>query len=136
MLQSPLTGLSLSHQKSWRTLNEAEWYYLVNTRQVKGETGYGKTCMWAELENGVDGLIIFVDNYTGATTGFDAIPDGAVFLPAAGARVSMSVSFVGSGYYWSSTPYENRAYCVCFNSGNVNTNNDNRNNGNAVRLVR
>ena len=111
MLQSPLTGLSLSHQKSWRTLNEAEWYYLVNTRQVKGETGYGKTCMWAELENGVDGLIIFVDNYTGATTGLDAIPDGAVFLPAAGNRGGTDVDGVGSyGCYWSSTPYEAEDY--------------------------
>ncbi len=63
----------------------------------------------------------------------------AVFLPAAGYRNGTSVNNAGSnGNYWSSTANDsNNAYNVNFNSGNLNPqNNNNRNNGLSVRLVR
>ena len=62
-----------------------------------------------------------------------------VFLPAAGNRNGTSVNNVGSnGNYWSSSyNNSNNAYNVNFNSGNLNPqNNNNRNNGQSVRLVR
>ncbi len=63
---------------------------------------------------------------------------GAVFLPAAGNRNGQKVYNVGNnGNYWSSTPNDaNNAYNLNFNSGNVNANNNNRYNGQSVRLVR
>ena len=61
-----------------------------------------------------------------------------LFLPAAGYRNDSNVNNVGdNGIYWSSTPNDSdNAYNLNFNSSNVNpANNDNRNNGNSVRLV-
>ncbi len=69
---------------TWRTLKLSEWEYLLTTRKVNGNTGFGHTCVWMELSNKVEGLIIFPDGYTGETTDLKEIPDGAVFLPAAG----------------------------------------------------
>ena len=69
----------------------------------------------------------------------DAWASGCVFLPAAGNRNGTSVNNAGSnGNYWSSTANgTNNAYNVNFNSGNLNpANNNNRYNGNSVRLVR
>ena len=65
----------------------------------------------------------------------------AVFLPAAGNRNGTTVNNAGSnGNYWSSTSHESNAsnaYNVNFNSGNLNPqNNNNRYNGNSVRLAR
>ena len=62
-----------------------------------------------------------------------------VLLPAAGYRNGTSVNNAGSnGNYWSSTyNNSNNAYNLNFNSGNVNpSNNNNRYNGQSVRLVR
>ena len=59
-------------------------------------------------------------------------------LPAAGNRNGSDVNDAGTnGNYWSSTPNdENNAYNVNFNDNDLNTdNNDNRNNGQSVRLV-
>lgn len=69
----------------------------------------------------------------------DALLTSLLFLPAAGNRNGSSVNNVGSnGNYWSSTANDtNNAYNVNFNSGNLNpANNNNRNNGFSVRLVR
>lgn len=63
----------------------------------------------------------------------------SVFLPAAGYRNDTNLNNVGSnGNYWSSslnTSNPNNAYNLNFNSGNVNWNNNNRNNGFSVRPV-
>ena len=62
-----------------------------------------------------------------------------VFLPAAGNRNGTSVNNVGSnGNYWSASYNDtNNAWNVNFNDSNLNTdNNNNRNNGQSVRLVR
>ncbi len=62
-----------------------------------------------------------------------------IFLPAAGYRNDSSLNNAGSnGNYWSSSLNEsnsNNAYNLNFNSGNVDWNNNNRNNGFSVRGV-
>ena len=114
----------------WRTLTQAEWDYLLNTRtDASSKRGTGNI-------NGVGGLIILPDSWTlpsecSFTSGFatdnpNNYPDwthnsytlaqwaqmeaaGAVFLPAAGFRLGTNVYYVGDyGGYWSSTPNNER----------------------------
>ena len=100
----------------WRTLTTAEWQYLVNTRTVNGGTGDGKSYTFGQSVNGILGVVLYPDNYTGATytTGSDWSKfekAGCVFLPAAGCRNGSNVINVGSGgYYWSSTSYTYGTY--------------------------
>lgn len=65
--------------------------------------------------------------------------DCQTIAPAAGYRNGTSVNNQGSnGNYWSGTLNEgnsNNAYYLNFNNGNVNWNNNNRNNGHSVRPV-
>ena len=90
--------------KLWRTLTKDEWTYLVDTRKINGETGYGHTYIDATV-NDVFGVIIFHDDYDGSTTGLTSIPEGCLFLPAAGERYGKGAQEVGmSGTYWSSSP--------------------------------
>lgn len=128
----------------WRTLTKDEWTYLFNTRTVNGGTGNGKSYTLGQSVNGKLGIVIYPDDYTGATysgsdwSTFEAA--GCVFLPAAGKRFGSSVEDVGSnGYYWSSSPNGsvNHAYNVYFGSGTLDPNNyKQRNRGYSVRLVR
>ena len=115
-------GKNIGNGETWRTLTKDEWNYLINTRKVNGatESGYGKTCVTATVGS-VEGLIIFPDGYTGATSGLSSIPEGCVFLPAAGLRIGTSVIDVGSyGNYWSSSCADSDdAYGLNFNSGYV-----------------
>ena len=87
----------------WRTLTADEWAYLVGTRTIQEGTGYGHTCTWATI-NEVEGLIIFCDDYDGFTDDLDRIPDGCVFLPAAGRRLGSEYTDEGYVYYWSASP--------------------------------
>ena len=123
----------------WRTLTVNEWKYLLNTRKVKGKTGFGKTCVWTTLDNTIKGLIIFPDDYMGETTGLTSIPDGCVFLPAAGERGGTSVSQVGSRGRYCSPSYLNSSnvYTLYFTSGNLTPDNGDasRGTGISVRLV-
>ena len=68
-----------------------------------------------------------------------SIDGSPVSVPAAGWRGGTSLNNTGSnGNYWSSTPNESNtqnAYNLNFNSGNRNTNWNNRNNGQSVRPV-
>ena len=143
----------------WRTLTQAEWEYLLNTRtDASSKRGTGNI-------NGVGGLIILPDSCTlpsecSFTSGFatnnpNNNPDwthnsytlaqwvqmetaGAVFLPAAGYRNGTNVYYVGNyGYYWSSTPnIENNAYLMLFYSGKLLAAfKNNRNYGFSVRPV-
>ena len=96
-------GVTLTN--TWRTLTKDEWSYLVRTRKVNGKTGYGETCVKATID-GIKGLIIFHDSYTGEISGLTSIPEGCVFLPAAGRRYGID-DFYGVGnytFYWSATP--------------------------------
>ena len=122
-------------ENTWRTLTADEWNYLINMRKVKDATGFGNTCVWATV-NGVGGLIIFADNYTGATSGLTSIPEGAVFLPAAGFRYGTDVRSVGQGFYSSSTPNVYNAYYMFFFSGSASVGDYDRIRGNSIRLVR
>ena len=126
----------------WRTLTDAEWQYLIYTRKVQGETGRGHTCVWVTLDSGIKGYIIFHDNYVGPTTGLTAIPEGCVFLPAAGQRKGVVIGNPGSsGCYWASTHRSSSqsgwANYLVFSSSNIYmcTANLFRYNGNSVRLV-
>lgn len=128
----------------WRTLTKDEWVYLFNTRIVNGGTGNGKSYTVGKSVNGTKGVVLYPDNYTGATyTGSDwsTFEDaGCVFLPVAGLRSGTSVSEVGSeGYYWSSTSNSSEnAYIVYFVGGNAepDATSSFRNSGLSVRLVK
>ena len=129
-------GGNVAHQ--WRTLTNAEWDYLLNSRtNALSKRGIGNI-------NGVGGLIILPDSWTlpsgcpQFTTGLSSNENwtrnsytldqwaemeaaGAVFLPAAGYRNGTAVSDVGSfGDYWSSTIYNERdAHYLSFSSRNI-----------------
>ena len=128
----------------WRTLTKDEWEYLFNTRTVNSGTGNGKSYTFGQSVNGTLGVVLYPDNYTGATytTGSDWSKfenKGCVFLPAAGYRIGTSVYDVGSyGGYWSSTSYSGAsAYGVSFYGSNVYPANDYyRSHGFSVRLVK
>lgn len=77
----------------WRTLSKDEWNYLTTNNSV-----------WATI-NGINGLIIFYDGYTGSKTGLTTVPNGCVFLPAAGYRNGYSgmISDAGSTGAYSSS---------------------------------
>ena len=124
---------------TWRTLSQAEWNYLLYTRD--------NAPMWACVtlsDVSVSGLVILPDGSSATasdiTTSSALAGSGAVFLPAAGYRNGTGVCFVGSyGNYWSGAPseyYENSAYDIYFESDFVSVLHDGRNVGYAVRLVR
>ena len=141
----------------WRTLTNAEWTYLYNTRSTASNIRYAKANV-----NGVNGIILLPDDWdaslyalsntntpgsgynniitaTDWTSIFEA--NGAVFLPAAGRRYGTLVRYASiSGYYWSSSHViginsdANDAY---FSNGYFNTcHNASRRSGRSVRLVR
>jgi hypothetical protein len=142
----------------WRTLTNAEWTYLLNTRSTFSGRRYAK----GEV-NGVCGIILLPDDWStsyytlnstnSSSASFESNiisaiqwntleQHGAVFLPAAGRRSGTSVNNGGSnGYYWSATCYYNYygssgAYSMYFTTDNLNTSSGNRSVGYAVRLVR
>ena len=129
--------------KLWRTLTKDEWTYLVDTRKINGETGYGHTYIDATV-NEVFGVIIFHDDYDGSTTGLTSIPEGCLFLPAAGERYGTGAQAVGmSGNYWSSSPtdYTGTATLLSFMGmhgflGGLGSARTGRYYGFSVRLVR
>ena len=140
---------------TWRTLTQAEWEYLLNTRSTTSGIRYAKATV-----NGVSGLIIVPDNWststyalnstntTGAAYTTNVITSaqwttlenaGCAFLPAAGYRFGTSVGNVGSyGDYWSATcSSSSNAYNLDFGSGGVNPSNGSiRYYGQSVRLVK
>ena len=133
-------GTNIDDGNTWYTLTYDEWYYLRwNRTDASNLTGVARINLNADGTKYVNGLVLLPDGCTcpaGVTfkSGFasewnvQAYADyqtftladwqlleasGAVFLPAAGNRYAMKVSFVqNSGYYWSATPYgtERAAY--------------------------
>lgn len=111
---------------NWRTLSSDEWGRLLglaqtNNRTVKGGRGEGYCFNIVNL-NGTLGMLIYPDNYEGTTygtaestwtdaedyPGISQIPEGCVFLPAAGqASAAFSRSQTGRlGYYWANNGYQ------------------------------
>ncbi|MBR4804247.1 MAG: T9SS type A sorting domain-containing protein [Bacteroidales bacterium] len=140
---------------TWRTLTNAEWSYLINTRTTTSGIRYAKAKV-----NGVPGLILVPDGWRSSTYTLNSTNTtsaaytanvisaaqwttlenaGAIFLPTAGDRSGSTVGFgVGNyGRYWSAT-YSNSsyAYCMAFGSGSMGTDTEYRNYGISVRLVR
>lgn len=136
------TAAASSIGEGWRTLTSAEWTYLFNTRTVNNGTGSGKSYTWGKSVNGVLGVVLYPDDYTGAEYSGSDWSDfesaGCVFLPAAGRRNGTSVYTVGTyGGYWSSTAHGTGiAYDVYFYSDSVDPAKDyERVYGFSVRLV-
>ena len=146
----------------WRTLTASEWTFLFNTRETKSGIRYAKAQV-----NGVNGVILLPDDWdrsiyklkqTNKEDGkfekntIDASKwatleeNGAVFLPAAGFRLTYrgyrgTQTDVNSsntnGYYWSaSCAGRNGAKLMSFSNHEVKTDKgDGRFHGYAVRLV-
>ena len=137
-------NFTVNGYSGWCTLSTNEWQYLFNTRTVNGGTGAGKSYSLNITYGGKMGVVLYPDDYTGSVLSgtVDSLPEGVVFLPAAGFRNGydgdVTVYYVGNdGYYWSASPnYGNFAYDLNFNSGDVfPNNNDARNWAQSVRLV-
>ena len=143
---------------TWRTLTYDEWEYLLNNRpNASSLKGVAQV-------NGVNGLILLPDSWTcpsGVTfkSGFHhnygvdyyaayqtftadqwskLESAGAVFLPAAGRRLGSDVYDVQySGVYWSATESDgDGAYYLRFRSVEARMDNNNRDYGQSVRLVK
>lgn len=129
----------------WRTLTSAEWGYLFNTRTVNGGTGAGHSYTIGQSVNGVLGVVLYPDNYTGdeySGSNWSTFQTaGCVFLPAAGYRNSTlfepsNALYNIEGNYWSSTPTdEEKANVVNFRSGYLEVQANDRYNGCSVRLI-
>ena len=163
---------NLGGHNTWRTLKDkgdtSEWEYIFDSRTtgvtVNGTSNARYTVATINTDGtGVNGIILFPDNYTGPTSSTDGITfstindksswgtkctsagwavlegAGCVFLPAAGQREGTVPSYCGiKGHYWSSSysPY-NSAYSVYFSNDNVTPKlSENRKYGFSVRLVR
>lgn len=136
-------GSSIDDKGTWRTLSKGEWDYLLNKRTVNGGTNIGKTYSANITYGGEIGLVIYPDDYSGDPISGEVteLPEGIVFLPAAGFRNAERVNGAGElGYYWTSTPLTsgNLAHCVLFSKISSSVNLDNpldRYYGRSVRLV-
>lgn len=145
----------------WRLLTKDEWGYILNERENASKL-FGVACV-----NGVNGLVILPDSCVipeGVTfraavasdsgadlysivNDFDLVEwsfledVGAVFFPAAGARIGTRAMYQGiAGYYWTETIFEHdekSVYCMGFDSSRaVWEGLSSRTNGRSVRLVK
>ena len=133
-------GKNIGDGNTWRTLTKNEWVYLFDTRTVNGGTRAGKSYSLNITYGGKMGVVLYPDDYTGSVLSgtVDSLPEGVVFLPAAGYRAGPIVDFVGViGYCWSGSLYDSIfAYHVGFSSGAVVPDNScPRSNGYPVRLI-
>lgn len=110
-------GKNIGDGNTWRTLSNEEWGYLFDTRIVNGGTGKGKSYTTGITYGGKWGLVLYPDDYKGSELSgtVTTLPEGVVFLPAAGYRNSSSVDGVGSlGYYWATPVTSDLAFFVIF----------------------
>ncbi|MBQ2187877.1 MAG: hypothetical protein II401_04900 [Bacteroidales bacterium] len=138
----------------WRTLTHEEWVYVFNTRTTTSGIRYAKAKV-----NNVNGVVLLPDDWStsyyslsntntssasyssntiSATQWSTLEQHGAVFLPAAGDRVEVTVIDVGSvGFYWSASHGNSgNAYCIEFWEDNFFPQYGNyRSAGRSVRLV-
>ena len=159
---NPISNGGNAANSGWRTLSQAEWVYVFNTRENNTNLGTANARYAKGKVNNVQGVILFPDGYTHPTaitapTGINDIGNtglnsniytlaqwtemeaaGAVFLPVSGSRSGTSV-ITGNGFYWSSTPIRNifEAYSVIFSNVYFNAAYPNRYRylGSSVRLV-
>ena len=108
-------------------LSKDEWTYLFKTRTVNGYTGEDKSYSFYIIFGGKIGLVLYPDNYSGTVLSgtVETLPQGVVFLPAAGCRYDSDVYDIDSmGNYWSSSAWEEdttTAFTMEFDWGRVNT---------------
>ena len=138
---------------TWRALSIDEWNHLLGFDPIADEQtdDYGRhnamnLCAWKELDGGThNGFVILPDDTDASvmeriTSTSHLATYGAVFLPAAGYRDGDDVNSVGKTCYsWSSTSNdddEGEAYDMYINLGYVYPSYEDRNFGEAVRLVR
>lgn len=148
--------ISNGDEKSWFTLTQSEWNYLINIRNTKSGVRYAKAKV-----NYVNGIILLPDDwdsnvyilnqYNNKSAHFDSNlislndwislleSNGAVFLPAAGYRNETSVECGGDkGYYWTSTPNpaSSSSYYLFISDKRIDAaESDNNSRGRSVRLV-
>ena len=116
LTQSEDWGSQIGDGNTWRTLTSDEWQYLFATRiMTNGKDRYSIDITYG----GMKGLVLYPDDYDNAPISgtVDTLPEGVVFLPAAGYRDGSFVREVGySGVYWSSSTINgNDALGVFFN---------------------
>lgn len=132
-------GSAIDDKGTWRLLSNDEWKYLLNTRTVNGGTYKNKTYSPEITYGGIMGIVIYPDDYTGDPISgtVTELPEGAVFLPAAGRRYESEVAGVGTaGYYWTSTMFDsNNSRYLSFRFDTINYELNDRYYGYAVRLV-
>lgn len=142
-------GPALDAASHWTTLSSTDWNYLVKIRKVKSATGLHNTCEFVYfkgvdgLDNGVEGLIIYPDDYDGEMftnqQEITAIPDGCVFIPMAGKFSSGTETYVTERCnYWTSsagTEGGNALNLTAYGTNLVPDHLLSRANGLSVRLV-
>ncbi len=150
-------NISNGDSVSWRTLTEEEWNYILYKRETKS----GKRYFYAQVNN-INGVVVLPDDWDASIydneyyTTYDAniismsewnikfMPNGAVFLPAAGYRFCRTYDYdwtvyrCGKDYfYWSSSKNDTRdelAYCYT-SGGSFFSIGESRSDGCSVRLV-
>ena len=142
--------------KTWRTLMQYEWEYLLNTRpNASSLKGVAQV-------NGVNGLILLPDNWTCPKdvtfkSGFHSSEGavyyalyqtftldqwsklemaGAIFLPTVGERRGSVVSIEWNMYWCADGLSEDHAFCLYFSSRAAYTCGSSRWIGRSVRLVK
>ncbi len=146
----------------WRTLTDAEWNHLLNTRTtVDGSAGNDHSYKYVRVKIGTnefrEGLLLFKDGYgstasvpaynssSPTSTTLNSIPNGCVFLPCAGSRggtqgtQGTTISNIGTyGYYWSATGVRQKqakAWSFHYTANPVSPTTVYNFNGYSVRLV-
>ena len=123
-------------ENQWRTLTDAEWGYVLNSRTTSVVNGTNNARYAKAKVSGVYGVILFPDSYThpmgtAQPIGINDVEDtgwnennyssteftlmeanGAVFLPAAGHRSGTLLDNCGhDGHYWSSSYAASNTAC-------------------------
>lgn len=122
----------------YRVLSKEEWSYLFNSRTVNGGKGEGKSYSLGITYGSTMGTVIYPDNYKGDVLSgtINSLPDGVVFLSAAGYRYEMDIDNEYGCYWASDASDSDLSYEVFFDSSYIYPDSDdNRSNGAAVRLV-
>lgn len=128
-----------NQENIWRTLTQAEWSYLLETRETPSNIRFAKAIL-----EGTNGLIILPDNWSTSNYVLNDTDNpevsfssntitlqawansleanGAVFLPAAGIRDGTHMEWVGQhGRYWSTNSTGTHTYGTFFSDNEFYT---------------